>query len=110
MNKAVDNQQVIDARATLTGIAHHLVEGMESDNCCSFFVSEAQARELNELCATPEVACSDRITISTMSSGEHTAQEELLNTAGLVYGDDVGAKFKRIHALLNEIFDGEDAP
>lgn len=94
----------------LTGLPHLLVEAMEDDNGCRFEVSEKQARELIDLCACPEVAGSDRITISTMAAGEHTAQEELLMTAASVYGDDVGAKFKRIHELLNDIFDGTEAP
>jgi hypothetical protein len=97
-----------DARKTLTGVAAQLVAEMESDNGCSFFVSEKQATRLNALCAR-EPMCSMTLShLATLASGEHSDQLAVL--AAHRYGGEPPHDADEVSALLNDIFDGTDAP
>jgi hypothetical protein len=94
-----------DARKTLIGVAAQLVAEMEADNGCAFFVSETQARPLNQLCSRDPMASMIVSHLSTLASGEHSEQQDLI-AAYRHYGSDVD----EVSALLNDIFDGTDAP
>lgn len=103
-----DNSEARNARADLTGVAAQLVVEMEHDNGCNFFVSERQAARLNELCSRKPMLDVPVSGLATLASGEHGDQMLLLQAYR--YGGEPPHDVDEVHALLGDIFDGDDAP
>lgn len=100
-NDRADNN-LVDARGTLIGVALQLVVEMEADNGCRFFVSPGQATQLNDLCGCDPILSMPLSSLATLASGEHSDQERVMAAYGVEARD--------VYKLLGDVFENCEEP